>query len=74
MPICPICQGESVIPFDRGAKAHCTRPCPISCGCNGVGKVSQHKLCWIIDNMVDGVIRCKECGKTHKVHLKDGNE
>jgi len=71
MPTCPICRGESCIPFDRGPKAHQTRPCPLSCGCNGAGEISEHKYQWILDNMKDGMIECTECGGKHKVYLKE---
>jgi len=67
MPTCPICGGESVIPFDTGKKAHHTRPCPRIVGCNGVGQVSEFKLNWIKENTVNGWIDCPDCKGRHKV-------
>jgi len=74
MPVCPICNGESCIPFDSGPKAHYTKPCPKKVGCNGVGQISDFKLKWIIRNMENGKIYCEECKGYHKVTLKEGGK
>ena len=65
---CPICHGDGCVPCDtRGGKAHCTKPCPITVGCNGSGRVSHYKYNRILQMAENGCIVCPKCGKKYKI-------
>jgi uncharacterized protein YbaR (Trm112 family) len=69
---CPLCHGDGCLPCDNEkGKHHCTKPCPITVGCNGSGRVSDYKYRKILSNIENGYIICGKCGKKYKVEVTE---